>query len=164
MANCLAVRVFMFATANVVASGLTMKCGLTVASGLARRWSAERCPCSRCGVSDKPGWPPLGPLRSPTRGKPARHKSSASTTLSQPPHSKPARHSKPAHHRLFTRHGPPQSTHCPTMRPGIHRPGPRPLPRPNAPPKIHTTLQNGRRPAHATKRQAPAPAPDASAR
>ncbi len=52
-----------------------------VASGLAPRWSAKRSPSSRRGLPDKPGRQPLGPLRSPTRGKPARH-------------------------RLFTRHSP----------------------------------------------------------
>src|SRR5471032_3082063 len=50
---------------------------LDVASGLAPLWAAKRPHYIRCSSPDELRLQVLGPLRSPTRGKPARHKGSA---------------------------------------------------------------------------------------
>ena len=65
-----------------------------MARGLASRWTANRCqshsPCFfRSFVA-----PVLGLLRSPTRGKPARH-------------NRPVRHNKPGHHNMGVLHSEP---------------------------------------------------------
>jgi len=57
-----------------------------VASGLAPRWGAQRPHYIRRVVSGKPQCVGMGLLRSPTRGKPARHKEPASHNQSHSPH------------------------------------------------------------------------------
>jgi hypothetical protein len=51
----------------------TVKARPFVVSGLAPRWSAQQPPSGPCVESDTPRWQIEGPLRSPTRGKPAHH-------------------------------------------------------------------------------------------
>jgi hypothetical protein len=62
-----------------------------VASGLAPRWGAQRPHYIRRVISDKPQCVRMGLLRSPTRGKPARHKEPASQN-------NPTFHMKPTNH------------------------------------------------------------------
>ena len=62
-----------------------------MASGLAPRWGAKRPLVQAMDFVRQTAWQVMGPLRSPTRGKPARHYKPAW-------HSKPASHSKPARH------------------------------------------------------------------
>ncbi len=65
----------------VVVSRLVVASGPVVASGLAPRWAAERPQNQTLSFSRDISVLSLGLLRSPTRGKPARH-------------NKPARHKK----------------------------------------------------------------------
>jgi hypothetical protein len=71
---------------------------IPVASGLAPRWGAKRPQYTRRAVSGRPCRQVLGPLRAPTRGKPARHKKP--TDLKMPAdHKKPINLKKPADHK-----------------------------------------------------------------
>src|SRR5476649_2405950 len=87
----------------VVANRLAVVSKLPVASGLAPRWSAKRSQASRRAIPEKPRRQVLGPLRSPTRGKPARHKKHACHHQKPVCHHTPACHTKPACHRKHPR-------------------------------------------------------------
>ena len=52
----------------------TVKAQPFVVSGLAPRWAAQQPPSGTRIESDIPQWQIEGPLRSPTRGKPAHHR------------------------------------------------------------------------------------------
>ncbi|QHG23357.1 hypothetical protein GDV60_10980 [Pseudomonas sp. DTU12.1] len=54
-------------------AGLLWKAGLLWRAGLPRAGLRSSPKTSHLGVSDKNGWALLGLLRSPARGKPARH-------------------------------------------------------------------------------------------
>jgi hypothetical protein len=81
------------------------QCGCcVVVSRLALRWAAQQPHWHPQGLSGKPQCLVLGPLRSPTQGKPARHKKPAHHERLVP-HTKPIQYKKLVPHGESPHHG-----------------------------------------------------------